>query len=108
MTETEIKKQILDYLKTRGIEAWRNNTGTRGRVQFGKKDSPDVIGYLPNGLFLGIEIKRPGSRPTVGQFEFLLRLNNSGGCGVWGTSLEEIIPIIDEYMEKKVINRKIK
>lgn len=65
MTETELVKACLEFLRLRGVMAWRNNTGAfvvrngKGRrfMRCGTPGSPDIIGILPGGRFLGIECK---------------------------------------------------
>ncbi len=60
--ETDIQADALDYLEMRGVFCWRNNTGARGRVKYGKLGSPDIIGIMPNGRFIGVELKKPKGR----------------------------------------------
>lgn len=70
---------------------WRNNSGAyavgegkaRRFIKFGEKGSPDVIGYLPDGRFMGLEVKKPSGRVTPEQEEFIALAVNSGAlCGV--------------------------
>lgn len=51
----------------------------------------DILGVLPGGRFLAIEVKRPGSRLTVDQDAFLGKINASGGLAFMASSLEEVI-----------------
>jgi len=72
LIETNILKQIMQYLKLRGILAWRNNTGAISRtsksktgsyktryIHFGLKGQADITGILRDGRRLEIEVKRP-------------------------------------------------
>ena len=69
--EGDIISSILKYLKCRKVKAWRNNTGARlmgsGWVRFGMKGSPDIIGILPGGKFLGIEVKTDSGKLSLDQ-----------------------------------------
>jgi hypothetical protein len=100
--ESDIQKAILDYLSLKRIVAWRNNSGT-AEVQAGKKlywmklapkGSPDIIGYLPDGRFLGIEVKRKGGVASQEQIDFLDKLNNSGGLGMIAYSLDDVTKVM--------------
>lgn len=76
---------LCDKLK---IFAWRNNTmGVRtqdggyrpvGGIH-GGQGSPDVIGVLPNGKFLGIEIKTNKDRMSIAQSEVQQRITENNG-----------------------------
>lgn len=61
--EKAVLAACLQLLRMRGIFHLRNNTGaTRigGRyIRFGAPGSPDIIACI-NGVFVGIEVKRPG------------------------------------------------
>jgi hypothetical protein len=95
-TEAQVLASVmacLPRLKAMGKIAryWRNNSGAyavgEGRarrfVRFGEKGSPDVIGYLPDGRFMGLEVKKPSGCATPEQSEFIALATASGAlCGV--------------------------
>ena len=61
MKESDIQRQILDYLSLRRIFHYRNNSSAfdngHGRFyRFGAKGSPDSICVI-GGLYVGIEVK---------------------------------------------------
>lgn len=95
LTETQIQKQILDYLATIRIFAWRNNTRSvrvGGRLMhFGHRGSPDILGVLPGGTLLAIEVKKPGEEPSDPQKEFLSRLSAAGARVIIADCLEDVI-----------------
>ena len=74
-----------------GAVLFRNNTGTArdatsGRlVRFGLcVGSADLIGWFPrNGVavFVAIEVKQPGRKPTAEQARFLAAVRAAGGIG---------------------------
>ena len=76
--ETALQHDILKYLELRGIFAWRNNSGflkIGSRVVYlGPCGSPDIIGMMPDGRFLGIEVKQPKKKLSPGQVAFREKL----------------------------------
>ncbi len=83
MTETELQRDILAYLKARGITAWRANSGyVKKNVKLSPDGTPDLIGYLPvSGKFLGIEVKLP-DKPLRPSQEAWLKSAENSGCAV--------------------------
>lgn len=98
MSETEIVRAILELLQYKKVFAWRNNSGkhfvqgkSRGyMIQLGPTGSPDIVGILPDGRFLGIEVKKPGKKPTEAQNEFLGRIRNTNGVAFVATSIDDV------------------
>jgi hypothetical protein len=82
MTEKELQKIVLDYLKFRGVFHWRNNTGRRGGVAYGQKGSPDICCVLPDGTFWGIEVKGDGGKLSHDQIDWIQSLNRETKAGV--------------------------
>ncbi len=104
MKENEIQKTIIDYLLLNQIFCWRNNTGVaryqdrNGEsrfIKYGKVGSSDIIGILPDGRFLAIEVKAPGKEPTERQAEFLQSIAENNGVAIVATSLNEVINDIE-------------
>lgn len=97
LRERDIQKTILDYLALHRIFHWRANTGAfaaehRGRsrfVRFGKKGQPDIM-VVFRGVFIAIEVKRPGEAQTEAQREFQVDLELAGGVYVLACSLEDV------------------
>lgn len=67
LSEQEIQNSIIEYLWFHNIMAWRNNTTGvydpttkvfRRLGKYERKGVPDILGILPNGKFLGIEVKK--------------------------------------------------
>jgi hypothetical protein len=93
--EGRIKTVCLRYLEKRGITAWNNPTGAvevrLGQwLHFGRKGSADILGCLPGGRFLAIEVKAPGGRLSPGQREFLETIKQQGGMAVVAKSYRDI------------------
>lgn len=96
-TEGEIQKAILDYLSMVRVRAWhghgrfwRNNN--QGRI-IQTKNGPimgqsfaagtsDILGWLPDGRFLAIEVKKSGGAITAQQKSFIEEVNRDGGIGI--------------------------
>ena len=103
MNESAIQTQILGYLRLARIFAWRNNTRTvfvAGRpLKFGIEGGGDIIGILPGGRFLSIEVKRPGGttakKRAEKQREFLDTINKSGGLAITARSVEEVMEALN-------------
>lgn len=94
--ESDLKAQILSYLCFRKIFAWpqRNvgvwNVRTGHYIPSQIKGIPDVLGILPGGRFLGIEVKRPGNYPTPHQAAFLMRIREAGGIAFIAHSVLDV------------------
>ena len=102
MRESDIQKGILDYLKWVGIYAWRQNTTgvynkKRDAYYFhGMAGVSDIIGILPNGRFLAIEVKREGKKPTDAQQEFMDNITKHGGLAFVAHDIETVEKRLNE------------
>jgi len=84
--ESEIKRSIRRYLDLRGIFNWNQWQG-----QMSVPGVPDIVGILPgSGKILGIEVKRPGKKPSIVQIAFIEAINKSGGIAFVASSVEEV------------------
>lgn len=98
-SEREIQKVILDYLQLKGINAWRTNSGIQFSTykdrsyitRLAPRGTPDIIGFLNNGKFLGIEIKKPGGIVSDDQNIFIDKINKAGGLAFVAFSLDDVI-----------------
>lgn len=103
--ETRLMYSILDALrlvfKGRGM-FWRNNTGAvkvEGRfVRFGDPGSPDILGILTGGLFIGLEVKMPGRKPTDLQKEWARSARKVGGEVATVYSVDEALAVVSEAL----------
>jgi hypothetical protein len=85
--EGRIKAAVLRYLGRRGFFAWNNPSGAvriapDRWLHFGKKGSADILGCLPGGRFLAVEVKAPDGRMTPEQSAFLEAIRGLGGVAV--------------------------
>lgn len=75
------------------IRLWRNNTGalkdTTGRlIKFGCPGSPDLLGIMRPGLFVGIEVK-DRTRQSEQQKNFQAMVGSMGGIYLLVHSVDE-------------------
>lgn len=116
MTEKEFQNQVLEYLTMRGIMCWPNAAVSvfdprRGRFRksnnrFHRNGVPDILGILPGGRFLALELKRPptGKRKpetlqnmlSEGQVKFIEDATRSGALCFVADSLETVTANIQE------------
>lgn len=88
----------LDYLKLRGVYAWRaNTTGVWDetkkcfRTFHGLRGVADILGCLrPNGRLLAVECKAGKGRLSREQEAFLAGVQAAGGLAVVARSLADL------------------
>lgn len=95
---------ILEYLRLRGIFAYRNNTGaikTENRfIKFGTPGSPDIICVFA-GRFIGLEVKTKSGKQNDNQKAFQKELVERGG-GIYFVvrSVEEAQEAIEDAISR--------
>lgn len=93
LRETEIQLPVLNYLRLRGIPATRNQAGTvhvgKSWINLGTPGWPDIIACW-HGRFLGIEVKRPGEKPSAEQRRVHEELAAAGAIVLVVHSVEEL------------------
>lgn len=107
--ETDIQKQILTFLHLNKICAWRNNNGgvwdpTRKtfRTSFtGRKGVSDILGVLPMGRFLAIEVKTPKGKLSPDQAVFLEEVTSLGGLAFKAESVNDVETALHQYLQTK-------
>jgi hypothetical protein len=93
--EGRVKADCLRYLDRLGVTAWNNPTGAvrvrGGRwLHFGRKGSADILGCLPGGRFLAVEVKSKRGRLSPEQRRFLADISGLGGVAVVARSCRDI------------------
>lgn len=94
--ETPILKACLDFLLYHKFFVWRQNQGGIAlpngswRRFTGKKGVSDILGCLPDGRFLAVEVKRPEGKLSPDQMDFLHTIDDLGGVALWVSSTEEL------------------
>ena len=107
--EGDIVKACLQLLAFRRCFCWRQNSGAmtgeyKGRKRFIRFVSTeadgisDIVGVLPDGTFLSVEVKRPGARTAKDRAErqaaFRARVAGKGGLALVVKDVREL----DEYL----------
>lgn len=99
MKESDRELIVLDWLNKRGIFAWKCKTqGTydpikgvfRSLGKFSLKGISDILGCMPNGQFLAIEMKTPIGRLSKEQKAFLNKINRQGGKAFVARNVEDV------------------
>ena len=95
LKESDLQKQILDYLAWKRIFHYRNNSGAfvdsqKHFYRLGALGSPDIICVI-GGQYVGIEVKAPNGKPSDHQKEFQKQLEAAGGRYVLAYSLEDVM-----------------
>lgn len=93
--EGEIKRKICDYLAARGVFFWIQQAGKipgrRNSSKYLRNGVADILGVLPGGCMLAIEVKAPkGKPPTPEQVEFLELIKRKGGLAFVARSVEDV------------------
>ncbi len=107
MSEKQIENMILNWLSWKDIYAWKvKTTGTwnEKRKRF-LKPSPlyrtgiaDILGILPDGKLLAIEVKSAKGRLQENQKIFLREIRDRGGVAMVARSLEDVEIGLSEYI----------
>lgn len=84
ITETDIRRQIQDYLRLTGWFVYYNLQG------LGCYPGLSDLVAVKNGRVVHVEIKKPGGRQSEKQKEFQRRLESAGGEYVLAKGIEEI------------------
>lgn len=98
--ESDVQKQILEYLAWKHIFVWRQNSGAtvyedkNGNQRFVRYASingiSDIMGILPDGRLLAIEVKRVGKKPSDDQKKFLAAIKKNNGVAILAYSLDDV------------------
>ena len=103
--EKIIQKQILNFLAAYGIFVFRvNTTGVfdpskkifRRLAGFNLKGVADILGVLPNGRFLAIEVKTAVGKQSIWQKNFQKQVESNNGVYVLARSIDDVRFIIDQ------------
>jgi hypothetical protein len=98
--ETDLKRVVLHYLRLRyptGV-FWIGNAGKRFyeskrkryAVKVGPTGSPDVVGILPGGRYLGVECKIKPNKQTPAQLAWQKAVDAAGGIYILAYSIEDV------------------
>ena len=92
--EKEIQTAILQYLRSKHIFCFRNNTGVaitdHGHYSYGSVGSPDIIAVI-DGKFIGIEVKSKKGKQSHLQKRWQEELEKAGGMYILARSIDDVM-----------------
>jgi hypothetical protein len=106
---TELVNATCDFLLDQGYFVWQNkSTGTfdpyrkyflkvgysHGRI----KGVPDILGVLPDGRLLAIEIKTGTGKLSPEQREFIRKAEIRGAIAFMARSLEDVVKTFSKHL----------
>ena len=105
-TEKEIENSILAYLQTQKGFFWKNQsvgvwdnvrkTYRKPNNRFHIIGTADVLGCLPGGKFIALEVKTKRGRATQNQKDFLQRISVLGGKAAIVKSIDDVKAVLEE------------
>lgn len=94
MTESQVQKQIIEYLKARRFTVVRINSGKvrarNGYVQLADPGTPDLLGIDRKGSHVWIEVKKPGGALRRDQVEWIAEHRTRGCTVLVAESLDDV------------------
>ena len=96
MSETQLKKKVMAYMRERGIFCFKVAGGPRQAAGIS-----DIIASIPpDGWFLAMELKAPDAKcePSELQEKFLEKVAHTGGMAVCVNSFEGARDLIDAML----------
>lgn len=96
---------LLAVGSTPMCRVWRNSTGTarsmdgKRIISFGLKGSPDIVGILANGRWLGLEIKTGSGKQNKDQLNFEAMIRRFNGHYFLVRSAEEAVRFVTSAIE---------
>lgn len=99
--EKDIQLGICEYLEIKRHFFWRQNTvgmfdkgkdTFRSLPKYAKAGVPDII-VIRNGVFIGLEVKRPGGKQRPSQVEFQEGVERAGAKYFVVASITDVINI---------------
>lgn len=107
--ETQLQKAIVEYLTIHGIFCWVNKTGgtydpTKRIFRSGTttKGIADILGILPGGKFLAIEVKIKPNKLSPEQGIFIEAIKARGGNAIVMYSIDDAIEWLKSREDKSV------
>jgi len=99
VTEQEIQRDILHYLKTHGFFAWKQHTQGirvqgRGYIKNPSAGCPDILA-VKKGQLYAIEVKKKGGRLSDDQVRWIATARKYGVMCIVAYSLDEFIVLLN-------------
>lgn len=110
LPESALRDQIFSYLTRIGLLVWKDyqpNAKPGKGYSRSKTSVADILGVMPDGQFLAVEVKKPDGKVSMGQWQWLERVRRSNGFVIVATSVADVqtqIAIWKKTMEKSNAN----
>lgn len=85
MKESDISQAIIKDLRSMGCFCFKHWSGG-----FARRGISDILGCLPDGRFIAVEVKAEKGRVSEYQERFIEDVNRCGGLGFIARSVEEV------------------
>jgi hypothetical protein len=90
--ESDIVKQIIEYLVRKGHYAWRDRQyRAKPNINTGSNGVADILGISKTGKFFAIEVKKPGGSVSEKQIKFMGEIIKRGQIGIFAYCLEDVM-----------------
>lgn len=105
-----LEEDVVEEITTRlwlqhRIKVWRIRERIPGQGRLSTAGIPDLVGWLPGGIFLGIECKRQGGVHRVAQTQFIEGAKADGCIAFFAESWQDCVDNFRDFgieLEKKV------
>lgn len=102
MSESRIQTAILKKLQSSGVLCWRNNNqatydnrlGGYRHNPYARRGVSDILGVLPGGKHLEIEVKGPDGKQSPDQAVHEKRVTELGGVYILARSVKDVEHLI--------------
>lgn len=98
MSEAEIQRDIIDYLKARKYTVVRVNSGKvkarNGFVQLADPGTPDLLAISRRGEHVWVEVKKDTGKLSHDQIEWIAEHRTRGCTVLVARSVEEVAAVI--------------
>jgi hypothetical protein len=94
-TEKEITSEIRGYLNFKGIFHWKVWQGPMS-----KGGISDILGILPQGKLLAIEVKTRKGKASPNQQAFIEIIKNRGGVAFIARSVDDVRGELENYIRR--------
>lgn len=92
LREKDIQKLIISFLRNNGFSVDIITLGA-----YSKKGIADIVGCACDGMFIAIEVKRPGRKATKLQQDWLDEKKRHNGIAFIATSIEDVKRNLNKY-----------
>lgn len=112
-SEQQIQKQIIEYLHSVGVFCWRNFNGAmivKGgrRVKSLANGSPDIMGVLPCGKSLQIEVKAHcKANRRKEQVQWIVKAQKNNALAFFAHDLETVRHYVEPCLSNCSVQRQI-